>query len=237
MHDSDAGVTATIDAPEGAVIEKELAAKGWTLTHIITTHHHFDHVEGHDALKSKYGCEVIAPAAEADKIPGVDVTVKQGDTFKFGNFQVQVIETPGHTLGQVNYFLPEAKVAFTGDTLFALGCGRVFEGTHAQMWSSMVKLMELPEDTTIYCGHEYTLANARFSLTIDPNNEALKARAAEIETLRADNKPTLPTTMAIELATNPFLRASDPGIRAHLGMEGASDEAVFSEIRTRKDNA
>lgn len=236
IHDATAGVTATIDAPEAAAIEAALTKTGWSLTHIITTHHHFDHVEGHEALKAKYGCRVIAPKSEAAKIPGVDETVKEGDTFLFGNFSVEVIETPGHTLGQVNYFIPDAKVAFTGDTLFALGCGRIFEGTAAQMWSSMRKLKKLPADTTIYCGHEYTLSNAKFALSVDPENAKLRARVKEIEALRADNKPTLPTTMALELETNPFLRPDDPAIRAQLKMVDASDEAVFTEIRRRKDS-
>ncbi|MBA4782922.1 MAG: hydroxyacylglutathione hydrolase [Rhizobiales bacterium] len=236
IHDAGAGLTASIDAPETTAIEQALAENGWTLTHIMTTHHHFDHVEGHAALKAKYGCTVIAPASEAAKIPGVDITVKDGDRFAFGNIQVEVIETPGHTLGQVNYFLPEAKVAFTGDTLFALGCGRIFEGSAAQMWGSMQKLMRLPPETAIYCGHEYTLANAKFAVSVDPENAELRQRASEIEALRAAGKPTLPTTLAIELRTNPFLRANDPAIRAHLGMEAASDEAVFTEIRRRKDH-
>lgn len=236
IHDESAGTTATIDAPEAAAIEVALSETGWTLTHIITTHHHYDHVEGHEALKQKYGCKVIAPAAEASKIPGVDEMVSQGDSFMFGNFKVEVIETPGHTLGQVNYFIPDAKVAFTGDTLFALGCGRIFEGTPAQMWSSMQKLKALPADTVIYCGHEYTLSNAKFAVSVDPDNAALAARLNEIEALRADDKPTLPTTMALELETNPFLRPDDAAIRAHLDMTGASDEEVFTEIRRLKDN-
>lgn len=237
IHDEDAGVTATIDAPDGAAVDAALAEMGWRLTHIITTHHHFDHVEGHEFLKQKYGCKVIAPAAEATKIPGVDETVLQGDSFMFGNFSVEVIETPGHTLGQVNYFIPDAKVAFTGDTLFALGCGRIFEGTPAQMWSSMQKLKQLPSDTVIYCGHEYTLANAKFAVSVDPDNAELAKRLSEIEALRAAGKPTLPTTMAVELETNPFLRPDDAAIRAHLDMVGASDEAVFTEIRRLKDNS
>ncbi|MEM8838723.1 MAG: hydroxyacylglutathione hydrolase [Pseudomonadota bacterium] len=237
VHDPEAGLTATIDAPEGAVIERELEAKGWTLTHIITTHKHFDHVEGHERLKAKYNAKVIAPEDEAADIPGVDETVKDGDTFQFGSNTVEVIATPGHTLGQVNYYLPDAKVAFTGDTLFALGCGRVFEGTMTDMWGSMEKLKaKLAPDTAIYCGHEYTLANAKFAISVDPENEALKKRVAEIEALRADDRPTLPTLMAVELETNPFLRFDDPAIRAHLGMEDASGEAVFAEIRKRKDN-
>ena len=236
INDESAGTAATIDAPEAAAIEAALSETGWTLTHIITTHHHYDHVEGHEVLKQKYGCKVIAPAAEASKIPGVDETVRQGDSFMFGNFKVEVIETPGHTLGQVNYFIPDAKVAFTGDTLFALGCGRIFEGTPAQMWSSMKKLKALPADTVIYCGHEYTLSNAKFAVSVDPENTTLAARLNEIEALRAEDKATLPTTMALELETNPFLRPDDAAIRAHLDMAGASDEAVFAEIRRLKDN-
>lgn len=235
LHDAESGVTASVDAPEGETVLMALAQKGWALTHILTTHHHFDHVEGNDLLKSRFGCTVIAPFAEASKIPGVDKTVKDGDRFMFGQFGVEVIETPGHTLGQVNYFIPDAGVAFTGDTLFALGCGRLFEGTPAQMWASMQKLKLLPADTAIYCGHEYTLSNAKFALSVDPDNAELVARAAEIEALRAEDKPTLPSTLAVELATNPFLRPDDAAIRAHLGMADASDEAVFTEIRRLKD--
>lgn len=236
IHDESAGMTASIDAPEAAAVEAALFQTGWNLTHIITTHHHFDHVEGHEALKQKYGCAIIAPAAEAQKIPMVDETVREGDHFMFGGFKVEVIETPGHTLGQVNYFIPDAKVAFTGDTLFALGCGRIFEGTPAQMWASMKKLKALPQDTTIYCGHEYTLSNAEFAVSVDPDNAALLKRFEEIKALRADDKPALPTTMALELETNPFLRVEDAALRAHLNMSDASDEAVFTEIRRLKDN-
>lgn len=237
IHDATAGVTASIDAPDGKAVDKALLATGWQLTHIITTHHHFDHVEGHKMLKDKYDCTIIAPAFEADKIPGVSQTVKQGDSFLFGTFKIEVIETPGHTLGQVNYYIPDARVAFTGDTLFALGCGRIFEGTPAQMWSSMEKLKKLPTDTTIYCGHEYTLSNARFAITVDPDNAVLADRLKQIIALREADKPTLPTTLAVELATNPFLRPNDQAIRAHLNMTDASDEAVFTEIRRRKDNS
>lgn len=235
IHDAEAGVTGSIDAPDGAAVDQALTDKGWTLTHIITTHHHPDHVEGNLMLKQKYNAHIIGPLAEAKTIPGIDETVSEGDHFTFGAFKVEVIETPGHTLGQVNYYLPEAKIAFTGDTLFALGCGRIFEGTPSQMWGSMVKLKKLPPDTTIYCGHEYTLANAKFALSVDPDNQALVARAAEIEALRAEDKPTLPTTMEMELSTNPFLRFDDAAIRAHLNMTDASDEAVFTEIRRLKD--
>lgn len=241
IHDSEAGVTASIDAPEEAAVQKALDDTGWALTHILVTHHHADHTQGISALKQKFGVRVIGPKAESSKIPTLDETVSGGDIFQFGGFSVRVYDTPGHTLGQVNFHLPDAfaegkGVAFTGDTLFALGCGRVFEGTHAMMWQSMQTLLgNLPDDTVIYCGHEYTLANARFALSVDPDNGALQERAAEIEALRAAGKPTLPTTMARELATNPFLRPDDAGIQAHLGMAGVPLGDVFSEIRSRKD--
>jgi len=237
VHDPEANVTASIDAPEEAAILKALEHTGWTLTHVLVTHHHGDHTEGIAGLKQKFGVRVIGPAAEASKIPTLDETVSGGDTIRFGGFDVAVYDTPGHTLGQVNYHIPEARVAFTGDTLFALGCGRVFEGSHDQMWQSMQTLRaNLPADTTIYCGHEYTLANAKFALSVDPKNSALLERAAKIEALRAAGQPTLPTNMEAELATNPFLRADDPGIQAHLGMTGAPLDKVFSEIRSRKDS-
>lgn len=236
IHDPQTGQTAAIDAPEEAPVREALKRRGWKLTHIITTHWHPDHVEANEALKADGGVEIIGPADEASKIPGIDRTVSDGDTFEFSGHEVRAISTPGHTAGQVSYYIPDAGVAFTGDTLFAMGCGRIFEGTPEMMWSSLKKLMALPTETVIYCGHEYTLANARFAVTVDPENIALGARFKEVEALRAENKPTLPTTMEKELATNPFLRAADPSIRAHLGMEGASDAEVFAEIRRRKDN-
>ena len=236
VHDPDAGVTAAIDAPDFGPIKDHLARRHWDLTDILNTHHHGDHVEGNLALKEAFGCTITGPAREADKIPGIDRQVKEGDTFMFGTFEVRVIETPGHTLGHISYFVPAAKVAFTADTLFALGCGRVFEGTPEMMWQSLEKLLALPDDTTVYCGHEYTQANARFALTIEPENAALLARAQEIDRLRADGKATLPTTIALEKRTNPFLRVNEPGIRKNLGMESASPAEVFAEIRKRKDH-
>ncbi|MCB1489849.1 MAG: hydroxyacylglutathione hydrolase [Bauldia sp.] len=236
IHDTEANVTASIDAPEFQPIVDKLAELGWNLDEILVTHHHEDHVEANLTLKTAYGCTITAPGGGKSKIPGVDRTVKQGDTFMFGTFEVQVIETPGHTLDHIAYYLPAAKVAFVADTLFALGCGRVFEGTPEMMWESLSKLAALPDDTTIYCGHEYTQANAKFALTIEPENAELVARAAEIDRLRGEGKPTLPTTIAIEKATNPFLRADSPEIRKRLGLEDAPQAAVFAEVRKRKDN-
>jgi hydroxyacylglutathione hydrolase len=232
VHDSQTGLTASVDAPEEAPILAALERTGWTLSHILTTHHHADHVEANLALKNRFGVEIIGPEGG---IPGVDRTVGDGDSFRFGAFDVEVIATPGHTLDHVCYYFPQARTAFTADTLFALGCGRIFEGTAPQMHNSLARLAALPDDTTIYCGHEYTLANARFAVTVDPDNEALLRRAREIEALRAEGKPTLPTTIGLEKQTNPFLRAADPRIRKVLGMQNADDVAVFAEIRRRKD--
>lgn len=236
IHDPEANLTASIDAPDENAILAALKRRGWKLTHIFTTHHHGDHVEGNLALKQRFGAEIIGPAAERTKIPGIDRGVDDGERFSFGNFEVEVIATPGHTAGEISYYIPAAKVAFTGDTLFSLGCGRLFEGTAATMFKSLQRLLALPGDTQIYCGHEYSESNARYALTIDPDNSALKERAKEITALRAEGLPTLPTTIFREMATNPFLRAHDLSIRRILNLENASDEEVFAEIRKRKDN-
>ena len=236
IHDADDNITATIDTPDGAAIEAALAEKGWTLTHILNTHHHFDHTGFNEELKSKYGCTVVGPRPEEAKIPGIDTSIGEGDAYAFGSHTAKIIETPGHTLGHIAYHFADDGVAFVGDTLFALGCGRVFEGTMAQMWSSLEKLGMLPADTVIYCGHEYTEANAKFAVTIEPGNHQLADRAREIQDLRAKGLPTVPTTIAVELATNPFMRPADSGVQKELGMEGASPADVFAEIRRRKDN-
>lgn len=236
IHDSAANLTVAIDAPETAPIEAKLKEKGWKLDQIWVTHHHADHTEGILPLKEKYGSTVIVPEKEADKIPGADQTAKGGDRLMFGAVPVDIIDTPGHTLGHISYWIPSAKVAFVADTLFAVGCGRVIEGTMEMMWQSLEKLAALPDATVVYCGHEYTEANIRFALTIEPDNAALVARADEVKALRAAGKATLPTTIAREKQTNPFLRADEPGIRTRVGMADAPAAAVFGEIRRRKDN-
>lgn len=237
IHDPQTGATAAIDVPDAAPVEAELAASGWTLSHIFITHHHADHTQGVAPLKAATGAKVIAPADSADRIGNVDETVSDGDRFTFGSLEVHCIATPGHTLDQISFWIPDASVAFTGDTLFALGCGRIFEGTPTMMWDSLDKLAGmLPPETHVYCGHEYTLANARFALTVDPDNEALAARVQEVERLRADGRPTLPTTMAAERATNPFLRARDAGVQKAVGLAGAPAAEVFAEVRRLKDN-
>ncbi len=237
LHDPDSGETALIDAPEEAAILAAVKRTGWTPTVILTTHHHTDHVEANLALKQRFGLKIVGPNAEEAKIPGIDETVAEGSALTFAGRRVEVIETPGHTAGHIVFHLPQEGLAFTGDTLFALGCGRLFERPAPAMYDSLRKMAALPAATRVYCGHEYTLSNARFALTIDPTNSALKERAARIERLRADGKPTLPTTIGEELTTNPFLRWHDPAIRKNLGMEKASDADVFAEIRKRKDNA
>ena len=236
IHDPATGLTAAIDAPEEAPIRARLADKGWRLDAIFTTHHHADHVEGNLGLKRDFGCTITGPAAEANSIPGIDSRVKDGDSLRFGTIEVRVISTPGHTLGHVCYWLPKENLAFTADTLFAMGCGRVFEGTPEMMHASLEKLRALPEQTVVYCGHEYTETNARFALTVDPDNRDLAARYDAVKRLRAAGAATLPTTIALEMKTNPYFRLDDPTIRRLLAMERAPPAAVFAEIRKRKDS-
>lgn len=236
VHDPESGRTASIDAPDAAAVAGAAEAQGWTITDIFTTHHHHDHVGGNLELKQRFGCRITGPRAEVEKIPGIDVAVGEGDTVSLGDFDFAVFETPGHTAGHIVYHCASAGLLFAGDTLFSMGCGRLFERGAADMWSGLKKLRTLPGETQLYCGHEYTLSNARFALSVDPGNEALKARAAEVEALREKGAPTLPVSLATEFATNPFLRPDDPAIRGRLGMEGASDEEVLGEIRKRKDN-
>jgi hydroxyacylglutathione hydrolase len=237
IRDPGHDVTASIDAPDARTVAMALQDKGWRLTHIFTAHHHGDHTAGNLTLKGDTGCIIVGPRAEAAIIPGIDRPVGEGDTFKFGSHEVQVFDTPGHTAGHISYWMPSANVAFVGDTLFAIGCGRVIEGNAQMMWNSLKKLMALPKETAVYCGHEYTQANARFALTIEPENQALQKRAKEVDQLRAAGKPTLPTNIGIELDTNPFLRPHVSAIRKRLGMETSPDWQVFGEIRERKNRS
>jgi len=236
VHDSATGATASIDAPEAGPILAALDEKGWTLTHLLITHHHADHVQGGPELKARFpSLKIIGPAKEAARIDFLDTLVSEGDEVPVGSLKAKVIETPGHTLGQVNYHFEQDGIAFCGDTLFSLGCGRAFETPYAVLWNSLVKLSRLPGETEVYCGHEYTQANARFALTIEPDNPILKARAEEVARLRAEKRPTLPTTIAAELAANPFLRADKHSVQSALGMAGADPADVFAELRSRKD--
>jgi len=237
IRDAERGVTAAIDAPDAKAVAAALGEKGWSLTHILTTHHHGDHTAGNLSLKAETGCTIIGPRAEAAKIPGIDQQVGQGDTFSFGAHEVRVFDTPGHTAGHISYWLPADGVVFVGDTLFAIGCGRVLEGNAQTMWQSLQKLMVLPKETAVYCGHEYTQANAKFALTIEPENAGLQKRAKEVDQLRAAGKPTVPTNIGIELETNPFLRPHAPAIQKRLGMEGKPAWQIFGEIRERKNRS
>ncbi len=236
LHDPETGATAAIDAPEEGPILRALEGHGWKLTHIFTTHHHQDHVEANLALKERYHCEIHGPYDEAVAIPGLDRSQADGDEFEFAGRRVQVIATPGHTAGHICYYLPDDGLLFAADTLFAMGCGRLFERPATDMWHSFQKLMALPDDTRVYFGHEYTLSNARFALTIDPDNVELQTRAAHVDVLRRENEFTIPTTIGLEKQTNPYMRVADGKIRAHLGLADATDAEVFAEIRTRKDN-
>jgi hydroxyacylglutathione hydrolase len=235
VHDPSSGATAAIDAPEAGPVETALKGNGWKLTDILVTHHHGDHTGGIAALKQQYGCRVVAPRGEAAKIPQVDETVGEGDTVKVGNLTAQVLETPGHTLGHIAYWFDADKLAFVGDTLFSIGCGRVIEGNAEMMWQSLAKLRDLPGDTRIFCGHEYTQANIRFALTIEPNNPVLLARKDAVDKLVADKRPTIPSTMEEERQANPFLRADVAEVAAAVGLRGKPPAQVFAEIRARKD--
>jgi hydroxyacylglutathione hydrolase len=234
LHDPESGATASIDAPEAAPVEAALKATGWKLTDILVTHHHADHTDGIRALKAKHKCRVVAPAKGTD-IPAVDETVREGDDVKVGNLTARVIETPGHTLDHITYWFPEQHLAFVGDTLFSIGCGRVIEGTPAMMWNSLKKLRELPNDTEIYCGHEYTAANIKFALSIDANNPVLEARDAQVQQLLKEGEPTIPVTIGDEKLANPFLRADVPDLACDIGMAGKPPAEVFAEIRARKN--
>ena len=236
IHDADHDLTATIDTPSAEAIRVALKTRGWRLTHIFNTHHHDDHAGGNLELKEQTGCEIVGPRADAGRIPGIDRQVGDGDTFKFGGHAVHVYDTPGHTTGHIVYHLPDDSVAFVGDTLFSLGCGRLFEGTPAQMWNSLQKLMSWPDDTLLYCAHEYTQANARFALSVEPNNPELVARSMQVDGLRAKDEPTVPTTLALEKATNPFLRPTSAEIQESVG--GSADDLVevFARTRAMKDN-
>lgn len=236
VHDEINNLTAAIDAPDGEKIFGMLQHYGWSLDYIFITHHHNDHTAGIPFLKEKTTAHVIGPEKEGEKITGLDHMAKDKEIISFGAETIEVIETPGHTLGHICYYWPKTGIVFTGDTLFSLGCGRLFEGTPATMLKSLEKLRALPDETQIYCGHEYTLSNARFALSVDPENNALIRRAEEVETLTRADQMTLPSTIGQEKATNPFLRWDDENIRRHLAMNSASDEAVFAALRQAKDN-
>ena len=237
LHDPASGATAAIDAPEAGPVEAALKATGWRLSDILVTHHHADHTGGIAELKARHRCRVTAPRNEAARIPDVDATVGEGDIASVGALAGRVIETPGHTAGHISYFFDADRLAFVGDTLFSIGCGRVIEGTPEMMWASLLKLRALPDDTEIYCGHEYTEANIRFALTIEPDNPDLRARADEARRQVAAGQPTIPTTIGAEKRANVFLRADVPAVAAAVGLAGRPAAQVFAEVRERKNRS
>lgn len=234
LHDDASQETVCIDTPDAAAYLREAAAKGWQITQIWNTHWHADHAGGNAAIKAATGCKVTAPEIDSPKIEAVDRTVVGGQTVQIGDYTARVIDVGGHTMGHIAYHLPEADIAFVGDSLFALGCGRMFEGTAPQFWASLSRLKALPPETLLYCAHEYTASNARFALHADPENAALSAYAEEITNRRARDLPTVPTKLERELATNPFLRADDPEMQSRWG--GGDAVATFASLRSAKDS-
>ncbi|GGF81264.1 hydroxyacylglutathione hydrolase [Azorhizobium oxalatiphilum] len=235
LHDPLTEATAVVDVPEATPVLEALDREGWDLTHILITHHHSDHVDGVLAVKAQYGATVVGPKAEADGIPGIDVQVVDGDPVAVGSLIGRVMETPGHTAGHVVYIFGEERLLFSGDTLFVMGCGRPIECDPPVLWQSLQRLRALPDDFSVYCGHEYTVANGRFALSVDPDNGALRGRVAEAEAARREGKPTIPALFGDERLTNPFLRADDPDMAERLGLAGADPAAVFTELRARKN--
>ncbi len=235
LHDATSGATACVDVPEAAPILAALAQRGWRLDTILLTHHHWDHIDGVAELRAATGARVIGAAADAHRLPPLDLALAPGESVTIGSDTGTVIDVPGHTVGHIAFHFPDSGVVFTADSLMAFGCGRLFEGTPAQMWDSLQRLAALPPETLVCSGHEYAQGNARFALTIEPGNPTLVQRAAEIDAARAAGRPTVPVRLSLELATNPFLRAHQPGIKAALGLSDADDATVFAEIRARKD--
>lgn len=235
LREPESGLVAVVDPSEAAPVKARLDALGWNLTHIFNTHHHWDHTGGNLALKDATGCTIVGPRADRERIPGIDVALGEGESYRFGEETAQVFDIPGHTRGHVAFWFPDSDALFCGDTLFTLGCGRLFEGSPAQMWTSLSKLRGLPPATRVFCGHEYTQSNARFALAVDPDNSALKSRAARVDAARAKGLPTVPSTLAEERATNPFLRADDPAFAKAQGLDAHDPIAVFTAIRAAKD--
>lgn len=235
LRDGATGAVGLVDAPEAAPIEAALDERGWGLDTILITHHHGDHVEGVERLRERYGSSVVGAAADSHRLPPLDTALAPGDTVRIGEAVAEVIDVPGHTVGHIAYHFADDHALFSADSLMTMGCGRLFEGSAAQMWDSLSRMAALPDNTDVFTGHEYTESNLRFALSIDDANPALRERAAEIAALRRVGRPTVPSKLGVERATNPFLRAGDPDLKARLGMAGEDDAAVFAEIRRRKD--
>lgn len=226
---------ALVDAPEAEPILSALAQRGWTLSQILLTHHHPDHIDGVPALQSAHGCSVLGAIADQHRLPGLDRALAEGEQLHVGAETAMVLDVSGHTIGHIAFHFAQSAAVFSADSLMALGCGRLFEGDAAMMWASMQKFLAMPDETIVYSGHEYTQSNARFALTIEPENMALAHRSDEIDQARAKGLPTVPSQLGLEKATNPFLRAHLPEVKAALGLQDRSDAEVFRVIRARKD--
>lgn len=235
LHDPGEKLCAVVDPSEPGPVKRALAARELKLTHILNTHHHFDHTGGNVPLKEEFGAIVAGSEKDRARIPGIDIGVSEDAPWQFGSHTARILEIPAHTRAHIAFAFEDERIVFTGDTLFAMGCGRLFEGTPQMMWASLSKLMRLSDDMRVYCGHEYTLSNGRFALTLEPGNAELQARMREVEALRAKSQATIPSTMGLEKRTNPFLRPDSLQIRKTLGMKDADDVSVFAEIRCRKD--
>jgi len=235
LHERASGLTGVVDPSEVEPVLEAAAARGWTLTHVLNTHHHPDHTGGNAGLKAATGARVVGPAYDRARIPAIDEAVDEASGYGFGKARAEVLFIPGHTRGHIAFWFKASRALFCGDTLFSLGCGRMFEGEPVMMWNSLSKLRALPDETRVYCGHEYTEANARFALTVDPDNPALRTRAEAVKALRAEGRVTIPSLLGEEKAANPFLRADDPGLARRVGRAGATPAEVFGEVRRRKD--
>lgn len=234
-HDPLSQETAAVDPALAQPVLQAVQQKGWQLTCILNTHHHSDHIGGNLELKQKTGCKIIAAYADKDRIPGIDQGVNEGDVLSLGQHKAHVIATPGHTHAHIVYHFAEDNLLFCGDTLFVMGCGRLFEGTAEQLWHSLQKLKKLPAETQVYCTHEYTQSNGRFALTVEPGNQALQQKMIEVSRRRSESRPTVPSTMGEELATNPFLREESIEIQHCLGMGSGDPIAIFAKLRRMKD--
>jgi hydroxyacylglutathione hydrolase len=235
IRDEATGQVAVVDVPEAAPILNVLKDMGWQLDQILITHHHFDHIDGLEEVRKATGAKVYGAKADSHRLPNLDHALSEGDTFKLGDETCEVLDVSGHTIGHIAFLFKGADAVFSADSLMALGCGRVFEGDFPMMWGTMLKFKALPDEVLVYSGHEYTISNAKFALTIEPDNADLLTRIKDIKDKRANDIPTVPVSIGLEKATNPFMRADLMQVKALMGMETASDADVFGEIRTRKD--